>query len=416
MSKSGKLIEQKVKAFATGMQKRMETLRKSRVDEIDKRLAAEAKKAEKGKAAAKGGTDTITKAKAGAKDKPPTGDDLVMKLIFAMSTAKETVKRNGKQQALEVAQGDSETCAGSHMSDSARHINMWSTGPGKAGKKYYIDPKDAFGTDDKHICTFAKFQSEWADEMKKHDLRNFKGEKGYGDGDDYHLELPESRIPKDDPECKICVDEYCRLVVMEGYKNNTDFEKVAYWKNAIKAPMEKYLKQKEKEEQAARLAELKKMRFSGTLTAKTTFFSNAKKSVKKGLVAKGDMLPPKEIVAEAGKAVPIVFPVVGVPKKGTFTDVFVMGILQLTCVTYENLSQTFIKEAKLDCTLTMKGVLSYAATATASGAIDIKLGNGLDPEGTAEIEYSVDGLGPDDHSGKIVWAVKGLKTRVSSAT
>ncbi|MEX0281551.1 MAG: hypothetical protein AB3N13_10245 [Arenibacterium sp.] len=387
----------------------MDKLRQARVKEIDKRLADEAKKAQKSGKPAK---DSKAGGKAGAKAQ--TGEDLVMKLTFRLSKLANTLKRTGKEQALEVAKGISETCASAHINDCARHIDMHSTGPGKEGKKYYINPKDAFGTEDKHICTFATYKSEWEAEMKVQKLRNHGGGTGYGTGDDYHLELPASKIPRSDPACKECVDEYCRLVVLEGYKTNTKFE--GKWKSEIKAPMKKYLKEKEKIENEKRIKELKAMRFSGTMKGSAKLFNKATKSGKAPCVVKGTIQPPKEILKEAGTVKTIPLPVAAVPKKGTFTDLHIMSILLIRFQTYENLSQVFIKDARLDCSLVMKGLLSYGATATATCQIDIALKeSSLEPTGKAVVDYSFDGLGPDDHTGQIVYDIKGLKTKVSKA-
>jgi hypothetical protein len=291
---------------------------------------------------------------------------------------------------------------------------MYTHGPGKTGKKYMIDPKKAFGAKDANICTVATYQAEWVAEMKKQGVRNHGAGKGYGHGDDYHLELPNSRIPKTDVECIACVDEYCRLVTLGGYKNNAKFEK--NWAAEVKAPMAKYVKEKQKLEMAERIAELKKMRFSGKITGNGTFFSKVKDTKKATVVGKGTIVPPADIVKEAGKRIPIVLPVVGVAKKNTYTDVYFSGILHLVLVTFENLSQTFVKEANLDCSVLMKGLLSYGATATAKGKFDITLGSGLEPLGSATIDYSVDGIGSDDHKGQIVWDIKGLKSKMTKST
>ena len=403
MGKTGALIEKKVKAFATGMEKRLTTLRKARVKEIDKRLAAEA---------AKGGAPvTPGKSKAAS----PTGEELVMKLTLAMSTASITKNRTGKQQAVPVAKGRSWTCAGSHMNDSARHIRMYRSGPGKNGKKYVKDPVDVCGTDDEHICSFTKFKSEWAAEMKTHDLRNYKTGKGYGDGDDYHLELPDSRIPKTDPECLACVDEYCRLVIMEGNKHNSDFEK--NWASAIKAPMAKYKKEKEQIENAERLAELKAMQFAGKLAASGKLFSKATKTGKANLKTKGEIMPTADIIKEAGTRVPFPVIVPAIPKKGTFTDIYIFAHLMVWLVDFDNLSQTFVKEVSLDLAVTFKGVMSMMADFSADAKIDVALAkSGLVPTGNVTINYSVDGLGPDDHKGQIVYAINGKKTKVMKLT
>ncbi|WIY27318.1 hypothetical protein [Parasedimentitalea psychrophila] len=405
MSKSGTLIEKKVKAFASGMETRMTALRTAKVKEIDKRLEAEAKKAKK---------PTSKTQKTGAAATVPSGEDMVMKLTFIMSKGPSTKGRTAKQQATEVAEGDSWTCSGSHMNDSARHINMYTHGPGKSGKKYMVDPKKAFGSKEEHICNLAKFKSEWVAEMKKQDLRNHGTGTGYGDGDDYHLELPDSRIPRADTECVACVDEYCRLVVMEGYKNNTKFEKS--WAGSVKAPMAKYLKEKATADKAKRIEELKKMRFKGKLSASGKLFSNATKTTKASVKTSGAIMPPKEIQAEAGKMSHIPLVLIATPKKGTFTDVFLATSLSLALVKYQNLEQVFVKEVRLDGILSMKGLLSRAAAASASVKIDVTLADGTDPTGKATVEYSVDGLGPDDHKGKIIFDIKGSSSKILQMT
>lgn len=405
MSKSGTLIEKKVKAFASGMEARMTALRTAKVKAIDKRLEDEAKKAKK---------PAPKTQKADSKAGAAKGEDMVMKLTFIMSKGASTLGRTGKKQAIEVAEGDSWTCSGSHMNDSARHINMYTHGPGKSGKTYMTDPKKAFGDKDQHICNLAKFKSEWVAEMKKQDLRNHKTGTAYGDGDDYHLELPNSRIPKTDAECVICVDEYCRLVVLEGYKNNTKFEKT--WASSVKAPMAKYLKKKAEADKDKRIEELKKMRFKGKLSASGKLFSNATKTMKATVKTSGSIMPAKEIQAEAGKLSRIPLILVATPKKGTYTDVFLTTTLNLALIKYEYLEQVFVKEVRLDGILSMKGLLSLGASASASVIIDVTLGDGTEPTGKATIEYSVDGLGPDDHKGKIVYDIKGFSSKISKMT
>ena len=155
-------------------------------------------------------------------------------VAFALDKGAATKVRTPEEQAAQVAAGRSWVCWGAHMADSARHVVM------KVDGKVSWDPKKALGAD------WPAFQKLWAATMKKHALKNAKGGDGWFDGDGFHLELADSKMAKDDPRCKACLEEYVRLTRTGKNKPNDKFEK-AYVK--LLAP---YVAKYEKKEPAAK--------------------------------------------------------------------------------------------------------------------------------------------------------------------
>lgn len=228
-------IDKKAADFAAGMNARYKAARDKMVTDLKK--ADEKKK----KANAEGEKRGMCMKDGGPipKTKP---EDRLVKLTFKVATSKVTKKRTGKEQAKSVLAGKSWTCASNHMADKARHVNMGSEIPKKndAGgfdKKSYQDkPKTCFGKDPQFVWTWDTFKSEWAAEMKKHGFKNYKGKDGYGDGDAYHLELPDSRPKRSDSEVIACMKEYCTQTRVNGKSKNDSFEKS--WAKDLKKHIE----------------------------------------------------------------------------------------------------------------------------------------------------------------------------------
>ena len=154
--------------------------------------------------------NSAAKPKDGKSDPKSSNQPLTIK--FSLSANKASKYRTPAEQAAEVAGGRSWVCWGAHMSDKARHVIMSVNG------KVSWDAKKVFGTN------FAEFKKEWAANMRKHGLKNYKGQDGWGDGDEFHLELPDARVPQTDERAKACLQEYVRLTRDAGKQKNSKFE------------------------------------------------------------------------------------------------------------------------------------------------------------------------------------------------
>ena len=190
-------IEAKVEAFAKDMTKCAETLRKAR------------------ETSAKGTKDEGKK---------------IPVVKFSMSKNKVSKSRTPAEQAKEVVGGKSYVCWSSHMADKARHVLM--TVDGKAS----WEPKEAFGDD------FDQFTKEWGAAMKKHGLKNAEGNDGWPSWDEFHLELPESKMSTGDKRAQACLDEYAKLTRKDGKKQNKKFEDK--YKKLLQPHIDKYEKKK----------------------------------------------------------------------------------------------------------------------------------------------------------------------------
>lgn len=136
-------------------------------------------------------------------------------ITFSMSKNQASVVRTPEEQAAEVQKGKSWTCASSHMSDRARHVIL------KIGSKSYYGLSEA-----KELKSFqAEFKKAFGDAMKKAGLKNFKGVDGYASGDEFHLELPDSKLKATDSRVTACFAEYARLTRTDGKAKNDAFEK-----------------------------------------------------------------------------------------------------------------------------------------------------------------------------------------------
>lgn len=201
-------IEVKVKAFAKDMTAEAETLRKAR-----EKLIAEAK--------------TKAKPEAAKKDKKKAKDDGKPAVVtFSMSANKVSKSRTPAEQAKEVVSGKSYVCWSSHMADKARHVLM------KVDGSASWDAKKAFGED------FDAFKKKWGEVMKKHGLKNASGGDGWPSWDEFHLELPDSKMKRTHERAKACLDEYAKLTRKDGKSQNTRFEKK--YEKALKPYIEKY--------------------------------------------------------------------------------------------------------------------------------------------------------------------------------
>ncbi len=168
-------------------------------------------------------TDIEAKVKAFVKDlnselaklsKPEKGEKKKAPVItFSMSRNKVSGSRTPAEQAALLVKGSTKVCWSSHMADSARHVLL------KVDGKPSWDPKAALG------AKFGAFKSKWSSLMKKHGLKNASGGDGWPGWDQFHFELPNSKIAHSDKRAKACLEEYARLTRKEGKSKNASFEK-----------------------------------------------------------------------------------------------------------------------------------------------------------------------------------------------
>ena len=199
-------IEEKVKNFVKDINAGIDKIRKPRVDALKKAV----KKARANKPAA------------------------VPEVNFRLSKTTVSKSRTPAEQAKLVVQGSTYVCWSSHMADKARHVTM------KVDGKISWKPKTAFGDD------FATFKKKWGEVMKRHGLKNASGKDGWPSWDQFHLELPDSKVARSDERAKSCLDEYARLTRKEGKKKNSSFE--SKYSKFLKTYVEQYEKDAKKPE------------------------------------------------------------------------------------------------------------------------------------------------------------------------
>jgi hypothetical protein len=134
-------------------------------------------------------------------------------VIFSLDPNKATKGRTPAEQAEQIVANKSWVAWGAHMADKARHVIM------KADGKVSWDAKKTLGDD------FEAFKKKWGDAMKSHGLKNYTGADGWGPGDEFHLELSDSKMAKTDERVVACLDEYARLSRQENKGKNEKFEK-----------------------------------------------------------------------------------------------------------------------------------------------------------------------------------------------
>jgi hypothetical protein len=182
-------IERLTKAFADDMTKACAEIRKARMAQMEE-----------------DGDGINDKKKA---EDPPL-------ITFKMSTKNPVNNARTPAEQAELLVGNKPStyvCWSAHMADKARHVLMYADG------RSVNEPKKVFEKED-----FATFLKMWGQAMKSRGLKNFKGNDGWGEGDAFHLELPDSKITQVDARAKACMDEYARLTRKEGKGKNQTFE------------------------------------------------------------------------------------------------------------------------------------------------------------------------------------------------
>jgi hypothetical protein len=135
-------------------------------------------------------------------------------LKVKVSNLAVTKVRKPKEQAEQIVKGVSWTCSSAHMSDNARHVDL-----SKAGK-YVVTPSKDLTADE-----FKAFKDAWNAAMKANGLLNYKAKDGYDEGDAYHLELPDAKLPVSDKRVQECLEEYADMTRNDKKKKNVAFEK-----------------------------------------------------------------------------------------------------------------------------------------------------------------------------------------------
>jgi hypothetical protein len=150
-------------------------------------------------------------------------------LKVKVSNQSVTKIRKPKEQAEQIVKGVSWTCSSAHMSDNARHVDLTKDG------KYVVAPSKDLAAEE-----FKAFTDAWNGAMKAAGLLNYKGETGYSEGDAYHLELPDSKLPVTDKRVQECLTYYAQMTRDDGKKKNAKFEN----DSAIKKFLDDYEKKK----------------------------------------------------------------------------------------------------------------------------------------------------------------------------
>jgi hypothetical protein len=158
--------------------------------------------------------DALTAFRADAAKKDNKKPEELPELKVKVSDQAVTKVRKPKEQAEQIVKGVSWTCSGAHMSDNARHVDL-----SKAGK-YVVAPSKDLTPDE-----FKAFKDAWNAAMKANGLLNYKGKDGYDEGDAYHLELPDAKLPINDKRVQECLEEYADMTRSNGKKKNLAFEK-----------------------------------------------------------------------------------------------------------------------------------------------------------------------------------------------
>jgi hypothetical protein len=158
--------------------------------------------------------DALTAYRADAAKKDNKKPEELPELKVKVSNQAVTKVRKPKEQAEQIVKGVSWTCSSAHMSDNARHVDLSKDG------KYVVAPSKDLSADE-----FKTFKDAWNAAMKANGLLNYKAKDGYDEGDAYHLELPDAKLPVSDKRVQECLEEYADMTRNDGKKKNVAFEK-----------------------------------------------------------------------------------------------------------------------------------------------------------------------------------------------
>jgi hypothetical protein len=150
-------------------------------------------------------------------DKAKTAQD--KRIFVSISVGPGSKARTPEEQASFLLSGKSWTANSSHMADGAKHILVKEGGIATWDlKQLQLDDKGAFDT----------MVKAWNGAMKTQDLRNYKGGKAFDHtgSDPLHMELPNSRLPDNDPRVVKTLEIYAKATRLEGKAKNLSFESV----------------------------------------------------------------------------------------------------------------------------------------------------------------------------------------------
>ncbi len=399
-------ITKATQAFAKDLTAWLKKKRDEKIAELKKKEEGE-KKAQAKKDAKKSDSDK----KSDKKDEKGTDWDKKLHTVtFRCSTRKETLTRTPEAQATEVAEHDSWSCASAHMVDKARHVEMVLNG----ALSWKLET--AFGTGEKQFVTASAFWKYFGTLFAKHGVVNASGKPEVHSKDKFHIELPESKVPRSDKKVKTCIECYAKKVYLEQEKYpkgpNTKFEN-AYKCAELTAAIKKYKDQRKKIDEERDREALKALRFDGTIAGSGTAFKDAAQGVSHTWSAKQTIEPPSPIRSGKGTSKPVSHNLTTRAKStvgGTITVA-----LSYTHWTFENLSQGFITDVTLAVTANLNKAQGLINTLSADYKVKIGLAKSkLQPQGVVNVEYFVDGFGSYDHSGLVTFAIDGKTVKTTA--
>ncbi|MEM1431233.1 MAG: hypothetical protein AAGG09_17405 [Pseudomonadota bacterium] len=365
-------IEGKVKAFAKDITKFLNAKRASKVASLKKAGTADPDKA-------------------------------LVTATFAYSSGKGSLSRSPEKQAEMVSGGTSWTCAGAHMVDKARHVKLLYGAPGKKAAISW-EVRKAFGSGKEHFCSLADLKKKWASLMKTHGLKNFKGGDGWGEGDAFHFELPDSKVPHSDSRVQACLKHYAEITRVEGRGRNTKFETSSVWKGSLAPHLKAAEEKKKKRDAEKKREELKKLQLEGASTSTETLLKSVNGSKSKTGKTFAAILPGKDI--EAGKKVSTPVSAASALKLDSImrdileglgladekdADIAVICGVSYSSVTFANLTQSFIEGLTPTCDVSLKTPAARFIKVTVAMSGTVRLAKSAKaPRGTVTFDVTID--------------------------
>jgi hypothetical protein len=141
------------------------------------------------------------------------------RIFISISMGAGGKQRTPDEQAAMLLKGVSWTANSSHMADGAKHI-LVKEGGIVTWKLNELEHHDK--------AAFQVMVKAWNGGMKTQDLRNYKGGKAfdYTGSDPLHMELPNSRLPDNDPRVIKTLEIYAKATRLDGKMRNIPFENI----------------------------------------------------------------------------------------------------------------------------------------------------------------------------------------------
>lgn len=143
---------------------------------------------------------------------------------FVHNNNKSSYMRTPKQHVESLINNKSWTFTSRHLSESARHVLLLVDGK----LNWEVEKTDTWRPYD-----LGRVKNIWQRTMEKHDLRNFKGKKGWGGNDPLHLELPNSNPGLNHPKVKKVIQLYIKETRINGRPKNKKLERVKKFQRII---------------------------------------------------------------------------------------------------------------------------------------------------------------------------------------